>query len=145
MHTPTIIELPSRDETEAARAKFWRKNVARMTRKELAKATGYSVSAIGLFEQGYDNIGRPLGERALETLPPGVRRDHGARSQAARLDERKGERRMKKDKVAKVMGEYKRGELHSGSKSGPKVKSRKQAIAIGLSEARKKRLSKASV
>lgn len=40
-------------------------------------------------------------------------------------------------KVGKVMGEYKAGELHSGSKDGPMVKSRKQAIAIGLSEARK--------
>ena len=35
------------------------------------------------------------------------------------------------------MHEYKEGELHSGSKKGPKVKSRKQAIAIALSEARK--------
>ncbi|NDG29295.1 hypothetical protein EB118_04230 [bacterium] len=42
----------------------------------------------------------------------------------------------KKGKVEKVMGEYKRGALHSGSKKGPKVKSRKQAIAIALSEAR---------
>src|SRR4249919_335317 len=33
-----------------------------------------------------------------------------------------------------VMGEFKRGTLHSGSKTGPKVKSRKQAIAIGLSQ-----------
>jgi hypothetical protein len=40
-------------------------------------------------------------------------------------------------KVAKVMGEFKAGELHSGSKSGPAVKSRKQAVAIALSEARK--------
>jgi len=40
-------------------------------------------------------------------------------------------------KVGKVMSEFKAGELHSGSKSGPVVKSRKQAIAIGLSEARK--------
>ena len=40
-------------------------------------------------------------------------------------------------KVGKVMREFKAGELHSGSKSGPVVKSRKQAIAIGLSEARK--------
>jgi hypothetical protein len=40
-------------------------------------------------------------------------------------------------KVGKVMGEFKAGELHSGSKSGPVVKSRKQAVAIGLSEARK--------
>lgn len=42
-----------------------------------------------------------------------------------------------KKKVGKVMHEYKHGELHSGSKKGPVVKSRKQAIAIGLSEARK--------
>ncbi len=37
-------------------------------------------------------------------------------------------------KVEKVMREYKEGTLKSGS--GRKVKSRKQAIAIGLSEAR---------
>ena len=41
----------------------------------------------------------------------------------------------KAKKVAKVMREYKKGELHSGSKKGPKVKSRKQAVAIALSEA----------
>jgi hypothetical protein len=39
-------------------------------------------------------------------------------------------------KVKKVMQERKRGTLKSGS-SGKKVTSRKQAIAIGLSEARK--------
>jgi len=33
-----------------------------------------------------------------------------------------------------VMHEFKEGSLHSGSKSGPKVKSRKQAVAIMLSE-----------
>jgi ribosomal protein L21E len=37
-------------------------------------------------------------------------------------------------KVAKVMREYKAGTLHSGKK-GPIVKSRKQAVAIALSEA----------
>jgi hypothetical protein len=41
----------------------------------------------------------------------------------------------KQAKVGKVMKEYKAGELHSGSKSGPAVKSRKQAIAIAMSEA----------
>lgn len=41
------------------------------------------------------------------------------------------------DKVRKVMHEYKTGKLHSGSKTGPKVKSRKQAVAIALSEARR--------
>lgn len=40
------------------------------------------------------------------------------------------------DKVHKVMHEFKHGELHSGSKHGPKVKNRKQAIAIALGEAR---------
>jgi hypothetical protein len=40
------------------------------------------------------------------------------------------------EKVEKAMHERKRGELKSG-RSGKTVKSRKQAIAIGLSEARK--------
>jgi len=40
-------------------------------------------------------------------------------------------------KVKKVMHEKKHGTLKSG-KSGKKVTSRKQAIAIGLSEARQK-------
>jgi Family of unknown function (DUF6496) len=42
-----------------------------------------------------------------------------------------------KAKVATVLGEFKEGALHSGSKEGPKVTSRKQAVAIALSEARK--------
>jgi hypothetical protein len=42
------------------------------------------------------------------------------------------------DKVEKVMHEYKEGTLKSGKDGkGGKVKSRKQAVAIGLSEARK--------
>lgn len=39
-------------------------------------------------------------------------------------------------KVGKVMHEWKEGKLKSG-RSGKRVKSRKQAIAIGISEARK--------
>lgn len=39
--------------------------------------------------------------------------------------------------VNETMHEFKKGELKSG-KSGKTVKNRKQAIAIGLSEARKK-------
>lgn len=42
-----------------------------------------------------------------------------------------------KKKVEKVMKEYKEGSLHSGSKEGPKVTNKKQAVAIALSEARK--------
>lgn len=40
-----------------------------------------------------------------------------------------------RDKVGVVMGEFKRGALRSGS--GGRVTSRKQAVAIALSEARK--------
>lgn len=42
----------------------------------------------------------------------------------------------KQSKVKKVMGEYKHGQLHSGSKTGPIVHNRKQAVAIAMSEAR---------
>jgi hypothetical protein len=44
--------------------------------------------------------------------------------------------RKASEKVEKAMHERKRGTLRSG-RSGRKVKSRKQAIAIGLSEARR--------
>jgi hypothetical protein len=44
--------------------------------------------------------------------------------------------RKAQDKVEKAMHERKRGTLKSG-RSGRKVTSRKQAIAIGLSEARR--------
>ncbi|HEV3154705.1 MAG TPA: DUF6496 domain-containing protein [Candidatus Baltobacteraceae bacterium] len=54
----------------------------------------------------------------------------GGRKKSGRKYGPKAER-----KVERSMHEYKRGELKSG-RSGRKVKSRKQAIAIGLSEAR---------
>jgi hypothetical protein len=46
----------------------------------------------------------------------------------------------KQAKVAKVMGEYKAGTLHAGvnpkgPKKAPLAKSRKQAVAIAMSEA----------
>jgi hypothetical protein len=50
---------------------------------------------------------------------------------------RSHESKKGKNKIEKVMKEYKHGELHSGSKKGPTVTNPKQAIAIGLSEARK--------
>lgn len=51
---------------------------------------------------------------------------------------------MKKPvKMQRVMGEYKRGKLRSGSKKGPEVTNRKQAIAISLSEQRKAERHKA--
>jgi hypothetical protein len=44
-------------------------------------------------------------------------------------------KKVNKGKVERVMREYKEGTLHSGSKKGPVVKSKKQALAISLSEA----------
>ena len=45
-------------------------------------------------------------------------------------------------KVSKVLKEFKEGKLHSGSKKGPKVTDRKQAVAIALSEQRKAKKNK---
>ena len=44
------------------------------------------------------------------------------------------ETKKQQAKIGKVMGEYKDKSLHSG-KGGPVVKSRKQAVAIALSQA----------
>lgn len=53
----------------------------------------------------------------------------------AKKHEKKHAKKHKKEE--KVMHEYKEGKLHSGSKKGPVVSSRRQAVAIALSEARK--------
>lgn len=45
------------------------------------------------------------------------------------------EDKRQKNKIAKVMKEYKKGILRSGSKKGPVVKKPKQAVAIAMSEA----------
>jgi len=41
------------------------------------------------------------------------------------------------EKVRQTLHEFKTGALHSGSKAGPLVRKRPQAIAIALSQARK--------
>lgn len=45
------------------------------------------------------------------------------------------ESKKQKEKVKKVMTEYKNDKLHSGSKKGPLVHSKRQALAIAMNEA----------
>ena len=47
--------------------------------------------------------------------------------------------KKKEKKIHKVMREFDRGELHSGSKKGPIVTNKKQALAIGYAEAKRKK------
>ncbi len=42
-----------------------------------------------------------------------------------------------KRKIKKVLSEFSAGDLHSGSKKGPKVVKKSQAVAIALSEGRR--------
>ena len=44
-------------------------------------------------------------------------------------------KKARQRRVEHEMAKFKEGTLHSGSKAGPKVTNRKQAIAIALSEA----------
>lgn len=46
-------------------------------------------------------------------------------------------KKRKQSKIKKVIEEFEHNELHSGSKKGPKVISKDQAIAIGYAEAKK--------
>jgi len=48
---------------------------------------------------------------------------------------KKKETKKQSDKVGKVYDEFKAGKLKSGSKKGPVVTDKKQALAIALSEA----------
>lgn len=72
-------------------------------------------------------------------MPAPVRRRMPVASQSPLIALKEGGKIPKsaQAKIGKVMGEYKEGKLHSGSKKGPEVTNSKQAMAIALSEARK--------
>ena len=79
----------------------------------------------------------PTARRAMPVAPsePMIKIPRGPRGGVATFA--KGGKVSKGEKkIGKVMGEFKRGELHSGSKKGPIVTNPKQATAIALSEAR---------
>lgn len=81
------------------------------------------------------------GVKAPNVMPPLQREESRHKAALGKMGmEHVGGTMRKKDNPGKVeatMREFKAGSLHSGSKKGPKVTSRKQAIAIGLSQARK--------
>ncbi len=60
--------------------------------------------------------------------------EHGLFKKADKI---KKKNEKKEGKISRVMHEFKEGSLRSGSKMGPKVKNKKQAIAIAISEARR--------
>ena len=60
-----------------------------------------------------------------------------AQEKKKKKEKKKPVKIAEKNKVEKVIHEFKEGKLRSGSKSGPVVTNPKQAIAISLSEARK--------
>lgn len=62
---------------------------------------------------------------------------HKKMKKAARKLKKEVKAGKKELKVEKVLHEFKEDKLHSGSKKGPKVRKRKQALAIALSEGRK--------
>lgn len=62
------------------------------------------------------------------------KKDYKIGGKKLRKEVKKGKQ---EEKIEDVMQEFKEKKLRSGSKRGPKVKSRKQAIAISLSESRK--------
>lgn len=75
---------------------------------------------------------------------PAMKKKHESSEGAKERKMEYGKKPAKKNKVALVMGEFKRGTLHGGidpkgPKKAPVVKSRSQAIAIALAKARKKK------
>jgi len=116
----------------------------------MGQDTGYAKGGMAMRKQYPTNNGKPMisGPKAAPAPKADMlysKKEVNAKNllaggKAPNLPSAKGGVNMAKGgsaKVGKVMREFKAGELHSGSKSGPVVKSRKQAIAIGLSEARK--------
>jgi hypothetical protein len=88
-------------------------------------------------EMGMPGMGSPMQSAPMPA--PNARSVPVASQQPLLAMRRGGMTPGRQGKIDTVMGEYKRGDLHSGSKSGPVVKNRDQALAIAMSEARKKR------
>lgn len=113
-------------------AKFSRRGASKKYAPPLRAVKGPAVAVAA------NNLARPTPAPKLAPKPKGiVGQRHGSFGGSKKVKSGPKVRYSRDGKVGKVMREFKRGELHSGSKKGPTVSSRRQAIAIGLSEARK--------
>jgi len=99
-----------------------------MIKEEMMEPTGMKKGGMAAFEKSGKDVEK-------SGVKEGSKADMAMDKKQMMAMKNGGMTKMEK-KVGKVMGEFKSGELHSGSKSGPVVKNRKQAIAIGLSEGR---------
>lgn len=111
--------------------------------QEYAKGGAVTASSVGLYtniQAKRERIAKGSGEKMRKPGAVGAPTAE-AFKQAAKTAKPKmakgGDVAKQQAKVAKVMGEFKEGTLHSG-KGGKVVKSPKQAIAIALSEAKVK-------
>ena len=106
--------------------------------------TGKMVKAV---KEGVKNVTKKVKDRVenVKFVTPGTYKKFNEdmkeaeeksniRKKTKEYQERLGKAKGGQAKVSKVMREFGKGKLHSGKK-GPVVKSRKQAIAIALSEA----------
>jgi hypothetical protein len=86
----------------------------------------------GMADKGDSPVDKKYAERYGKYVELAKRRMKSKMDEEA-LEEKATPAQQKK--IEKVMGEFKKGELNSGSKEGPEVTSRKQAVAIALSQA----------
>jgi hypothetical protein len=61
---PTIFEEPNAGQNEAAKARWWRERIMRITREELSTRIGYSVDSIDCYERGHNSSGRLLTDKS---------------------------------------------------------------------------------
>lgn len=71
-----MTDHPPKDAPEHVRARYWRENIAKMSRPQLAEAIGYSVSSIADIEAGMNRTTRqpidPLTMKRYRLLCAGV-------------------------------------------------------------------------
>jgi hypothetical protein len=103
------------------------------------KFTGADLAALRAGEHKMEE------ESGLKSTMNGTDTPAKGAKPAGKLEEKATE--AQKEKIHKVMSEFKRRKLHSGSKKGPTVTSREQAVAIALNQAglSKKKMNEAKI